>query len=174
MLGRVLWRVHRRSRGASCCSLGLSPLPAGLLSCPVCRKALCTLYVTRHLRDRLLQVSAQRIDLIPQVRDISLGGGCRSALERFGLGELPLLLGDDGFQAFHRDLTLPAEALSRADGRLGDRILAPRRGRPGGHGLSQRPRRGRAGTWHRPEPLEEPPDAGWTLLVQPAINPKSR
>ena len=175
MLGRVLWRVHRRSRGASCCSLGLSPLPAGLLSCPVRRKALCTLYVTRHLRDRLLQVSAQRIDLIPQVRDISLGGGCRSAPRTVrAAGSSPC--------SSAATASRPSTAISRCRRRrslartAASAIGSSRRDGGGsrGHGLGQRPGRRRAGTRHRPEPLEEPPDAGWTLLVQPAINPKSR
>ena len=84
MLSRVVRRVHRRFCGASCCSLGLSALPPGLLSSPVGRNAFCTLYVTRHLRHRLLKVPPQGVDLVAQRGDLAPSRGAGLAVERCG------------------------------------------------------------------------------------------
>ena len=188
MLGRVLRRVHCRSRGASCCSLGLSALSAGLLSRPLGRNAFCTLYVTRHLRDRLLHVPAQSVDLLSQRRDVAFrwgvgrragrlgplsvrwpsGRGANRLARRklrLGLGgnshrQIPLGLGGDGIQSLQRNLALMAQALPGTRGGLGDRVVAAGPCRTRRRGPGQCGGRARAGARCGTEPLQEPSDAG--------------
>lgn len=176
MLGGDVGRVHGRLRGPSCCTLGLSPLPAGLLSGPVRRNALCTLYVTRHLRHGLAQVPPQGLDLAPQLGDVARrpgpGGGPDRRLpvgllvQRGQVGQLRRtgLARRDRLEAGYRDLTLAAQPLPGPRGGLPDRIVTAGTGRGPGipvRGRLSGNRLGRlAGARSGAERLQEPFEPG--------------